>query len=239
MARLTTGQIRQLIEIDAAGTGIRFHVQELIQRLTSGGVAGSRFDGLRRVQAKALWDKGWGRELKIRTFESYLDTIPGVPFHYGENDARFPDLILVDPRLPLTVACRLAGLEFEGDDSTLVDYDPRRSRFSPYWLLCQDGRRNSGKSIWECRESFPEDEWGLTAIEGVCYYVHKPNIIGGHSMDLLGSIHPEGPNGAASLGYWDDVPVLHWHRYGNSGSGYGAASRRVLPLITYQLPTAP
>ena len=65
MSKLTTGQIGQLIEIDRVGEGIGSTVQELIVRLTSGGVGGKISD-LRQAMAKRLWDCGFGRDSAVK-----------------------------------------------------------------------------------------------------------------------------------------------------------------------------
>ena len=36
-------------------------------------------DDARTIQAKVLWDAGFGKELWYKTFEEYLATIPEIP----------------------------------------------------------------------------------------------------------------------------------------------------------------
>ncbi|TSC72273.1 MAG: hypothetical protein G01um101438_591, partial [Parcubacteria group bacterium Gr01-1014_38] len=65
-------QIKQLEEIQKArlkkgGIGIHDEVQELIARLSAGGVGAPDTDDPFLVQSKILWDKGWGRELGVKT----------------------------------------------------------------------------------------------------------------------------------------------------------------------------
>ncbi|MCI0479515.1 hypothetical protein L0Y59_03140, partial [Candidatus Uhrbacteria bacterium] len=94
---ISTGQIRELLDIDRARGGIGPEFQELISRLTSGGV-GMKNDDPRAVQAKVLWDKGFGRESGCRSFQDYLATIPEIPPELVDDDPRFPLLVLVDDR---------------------------------------------------------------------------------------------------------------------------------------------
>jgi len=239
MAHLTTKQIKQLIEIDEAGSGIRAEVQTLIKRLTSGGV-GIKTDDPRKAQAKRLWDKGFniiGDGVKdpvsgclrfpvAENFEQYLATIPQIPEALMAADERFPLLILVDARHGITESCKFAGLKYNGDDRTFEDFDPKKVRTSQvYWMHCQDGRKNRGKSVKTCRENFAKDEIGLTAMEGVALYIQNSKVIKGHFLDLAGSVHRESHDYVASLGDWRDEPGLVWSWHGGADPFCGAASR--------------
>lgn len=224
MAHLTTKQIKQLLEIDHAGSGIRSEVQALITRLTSGGI-GSKSDDPRVAQAKRLWDKGFGAALDIDSFESYLSTIFEIPEELKAHDERFPHLVLVDARLGLTRSCQLAGLEYAGDDETFEDFDPKQGKpmGRAYWMRCQDGRKNRKKSIKTCRENFTADEHGLTAMEGVALYVQHPEVIKSHYLDLPGSVYRGLRNAASGLGYWNGDLKLCWG--GEASPRCGSASR--------------
>ncbi|TAK04957.1 hypothetical protein EPO33_03085 [Patescibacteria group bacterium] len=187
---------------------------------------------LRATRAKAFWDKGWGRELGIDSFEAYLATIPELPVWPEAWKERFDRVILVDQRLPLTKCCALAGLKFDGSDATFVDHESIPTRPAVYWLNCQDGRRNRGKAPFACRDAFPEDERGLTAIEGVALYVHVPKVISGHYVDLVGSVHAGGARSVAGLGVWHGGPELLWRWVGKPydycGSGSAGVERSTL-----------
>ena len=225
MAHLTIRQIKQLIEIDEAGPGIRAEVQALITRLTSGGV-GVKTDDPRQAQAKRLWDKGFGREQGFDMFDAYLATIPVVPEAF-KADERFPELVLVDARLPITKACELLGVDFSGDNQTYVDFDPKQAKSNKvYWILCQDGRKNYGKSVKSCRQSFAADEVGLSAYQGLAIFAQNPEGLKGRAMDLPGSVRRDGRDDAAFLVCFFDRPRLSWCFDDDEDPVYGTGSRR-------------
>lgn len=228
---LSTGQIRQLLEIDAKRP-IGDHVQELIRRLTDGGVAG-RSDDQRMVQAKRLWDRDVGTALGIRSFTAYLGTIPYIPAELLKDDAEFPLLVLVETRLGLKKLCGHGGVAYDGDAETFVAYDERHREFDrPTWIRVQDGRKNRNRSIRDCRKSFGKRERGLTALQGVCTYLHHPSVVseatqdGAHIMDLSGSVLRDNRDYAACLKLWNGQPRLDWDWDGDASPEYGSASRR-------------
>lgn len=226
MAHLTTGQIKQLLEIDHAGPGIRAEVQELITRLTSGGV-GVKTNDPRVTQAKRLWDKGFGRELGIDSFEHYLANIPVIPESLLAHDERFPELVLVDTGLGITKICELLGIAYCGDDQTFEDFDPKQARTEKvYWIRLQDGKKNRNKSIQTCRKEFAQDELGLTVHEGLAFFVQNPKSFRSFALDLSGSVRRDARRFAAYLDWFGGRPRLGWYFDGDVDPGYGAGSRR-------------
>lgn len=224
MAHLSTRQIKQLLEIDHAGKGIKDEVQALIARLTSGGV-GVKTDDPREAQAKRLYDKGFGLGL---SFEKYLEHIPTIP-DFSNNPRsyfdRFPELVLVDARPSICKICSLLGIEFSGDNETLVDFEPRRTSDKIYWIRAQDGRKNNGQSVRTCRESFGGLEVGLTVYEGLALFVQNSKSFKGRYMDLPGSVHSDDCGLAACLGWDDGRPELCWCSDGSQSQDDGSASR--------------
>ena len=176
-------------------------------------------------QATILWEKGWGRELGVASLEAYLATIPPVPEWPVDWTVRFDRTVLVDARLALTTSCRLAGLGFPGNDSTLVPFDPAKTLSGVYWMCCHDGRRNRNKAPRDCRASFASAEVGLTDIEGVAIYAQDPTVIEGHYMDLPGSVRAEHRESVACLGLWDGRPGLDWYWDDGADPYCGSASR--------------
>jgi len=229
MAHLTTGQIGQLIEIDKAGQGIRDEVQELIKRLTSGGV-GVKSDDPRVVQAKQLWDRAlFGHAQGFNSFKDYLATIPEIPTFPESYADRFPLLVLVDARLPVVRQCPLLGVNFSGDDQTFVDYERKTAKTGKvYWIRAQDGRKNNGKSAHACREAFGDDEVGLSALEGLAIYAQNPDDLKGRAMELPGSVRRGRSNDRTAFLTWIDAglpPMLHCGWDGNKSPDSGTASR--------------
>ena len=232
-----TGHVAQLHEIQRARLrrgepGIGPEVEELIRRLTSGGVAG-KSDDLRVIGAKRLFDLGVGRELGIVDFEGYLETIPAIPETLLADNPEFPHLVLVEPRIGLARLCRLGGIDFAGDDNTFVPWsDEYRDSASPIWIRVQDGRKNRNRKVSDCRSAFAPLELGPTALQGVSAYLAHPEIVtdlarpDGHAVDLPGSVHRELREDAAYLNVRYGQTRLHWYWYGNASPDYGSASRR-------------
>jgi hypothetical protein len=230
--------IAQLHEIQSARLGrgqpgIGPEVEELIRRLTSGGVAG-KTDDIRTAQAKRLWDISVGRGLHHSSFEGYLADIPEIPAELLKDDADYPLLVLIEPRMGLKRLCELARIEFSGDENTFVEYDKRYPEFTaPIWIRVQNGRKNRNRAVRDCRASFAENEIGLTALQGVCTYLQHPEAVtdmgrgeDGHTMDLFGTIHRDHGGRTVFLEVLKGRPKLLWCFDNNTVPKCGSASRR-------------
>lgn len=187
----------------------------------------------RNIEAKRFWDIGVGRELGLSSFEAYLATIPQAPAELVLDDADYPLLVLVEPRVGLKRLCSLGGIEFSGDGETFVQYDQWHHEFvQPSWIRVQDGRKNRNRAARNCRVTFAEDELGLTALQGVCTYLHHPDAVtdtdreDGHAMSLSGSVHRDNHVRVASLKLWRGGAKLRWDFDGHAVPKYGSASRR-------------
>jgi hypothetical protein len=168
--------------------------------------------GVREIQTARYWDLGVGAFLNgIGTFRDYLESIPPAP---EKSDPRFPHLVLVEPRIGLEALCRLAGIGglFPKADqriSTCTECDAEAQQ--PVWILMQDGRRNKGKTIRECRQAFDTDETALTALQGVCSFLQYPSVVRtfndseGYAMDLPGTIIANEPCMTPYLGIFDQA----------------------------------
>jgi len=239
-----TGHVAQLHEIQKSRLrrnqpGIGPEVEALIRQLTDGGVAGKTND-IREAQAKRFWDRGaWNKPSNLGRgfmggYADYLATIPEIPAELLKDDAEFPLIVLVEPRLGLKWLCAMAGLEFEGDDDFYQPYDDQvifRDYVNPTWVRVQDGRRNHGRDASQCRRSFSKYEVALTALEGVCTYLQHPSVVSdvtrphGHIMELAGSIRHR--NYTAIIGVWNRKRKLTYTFRGNDLPYCGVASRRV------------
>lgn len=178
-------------------------------------------------QARVLWDKGWwDSRLSSSPFETYLNLIPEIPEWLLTEDERFPDLVLVDARLPLTAVCHLLNVRIRNDERAIRDADPEESRTEKiYWMRCQDGRKNWNKSAHACRAEFDHDEYGLTAMEGLAYYVQKPGITQGHLPDLPASILKALPGSVISFGVRYGASRISWRWAIDAEPNCGSASR--------------
>lgn len=226
---MTLGQQDQLREIDRAGDGIGDEIQELIRRLTSGGVAG-KSDDPRTVQAKRFWDIGVGRELTLESFQMYLATIPEIPEALKAKDKRFPILVLVELRIGLKRLCKLGDIAFGGDDQTFVAHDEGHAEFNQStWIRIQNGRKNRNKKVTACRKGFNKSERGLTALQGVCAYLQNSVVVveDVHAMDLPGSVLRGDRGRAALLEVWKGQMELFWRSGNDAFPRFGSASRRV------------
>jgi hypothetical protein len=233
----TVDHVAQLQEIQKARLrrnqpGIGPMVEELIRRLTDGGVAGNT-KGIRVAQAKRYWDLGVGREFCFASFSDYLGLIPEVPEPLNCVDAAFPILLLVEPRLGLKELCDLAGVGFDGNNRTFVAYDRHHYEFSvPTWIRVQDGWHYRNRAVRDCRKSFGQGEVGLTALQGVCLYVQHPELwvdLNGsesHALDLAGSVLRDLRDSAAYLSMQVGQPKLNGSFDDDASSEYGSASRR-------------
>ena len=234
MARhITTGQVKRLLEIDSEGLGIGEEVQELILRVTSGGVA-KLADDLRIIQAKRYWDMRVGLVLGRKSFKYYLADIPIIPDALRAGDQRFPYLVLVEPRIGLAMLCQFGNVIFDGNDHTLMPLDECHADASqPIWIRIQDGRKNRNRRPSDCRQAFAKDEFGLTALQGICAYLQDPAVVtdlnkdsGGHAMDLVGSVYRGSHVGSACLWVENGQARLNWSMNGFANTRYGSASRR-------------
>lgn len=244
-------QVVQLYEIDRARRkrgepSIGPEVQELISRLTSGGVSpgtqppsGKRRKGSAKFpnrdpriiqQAKCLWDKGWGQRLGKPNFEAYLLDIPEIPTFPSGYDERFSHLVLVDRRIQVVEACQMLNVSFGGDSNTFVPHDEVKSvKTLVYWMRCQDGKAHRHHKPSDCRVEFSShgDEFGLEAHEGLAFYAQFPDLFEvGTAMDLPGSVHSGSRAGSACFRRWaGDGVRLSWDWDDDPPPGFGSASR--------------
>lgn len=188
-SRLTAEQIKRLLELDEE-SGIGERVQDLIADLEIARASQDPF----AVQTEKLWSLGWGEALGYASLDTYRASVPRVPDRLNADDPRFPDLVLVDARIPLVQACRLAHLvetdvEDEGAKHTPDVVQPQ----DVYWIRCQDGHRYYGKSdlLLVCH-MFDNDEVGLTAMEGVALDAQRPALLEKHFLWLPGSRASDG-----------------------------------------------
>ena len=209
MGMFNVGHVAKLHEIQAARLsagqeGIGLEVEEFIRRLEMGGV------NQWRIQAKRLWDRGFGRDPKVsaKIFKAYLAGIPKIPEGLVGEDSELALFSLADPRPGLLRSCKLLGIQFEelghSDDSV----EPFDDRFAipttPFWFRHDDGRKNRNRWPDHCRDEVNGDIQVGTAMEGIFAYAHRTNIVkeDEHIIDLPGSVHRGARGGCAFLGVW-------------------------------------
>lgn len=191
----------------------------------------------RLTRALTLYKGGFGRKrwIDVRIpFGDYLSLVPPIPEEYIPHDERFPDLILVDARIELEDMRKSVGYTCHSNHCSLEDFDGTRRAWRDdashvYWMRCQDGRKNLGKSVQTCRKEFAEDERGLNAHEGISLSVQKSEIIKEYCIDLPGSVHTVARDRPARFGRWHDHhkgPWLDWIWDDYVHPKCGSASRR-------------
>ncbi len=231
------GHVAQLYEIQKARLkrgelGLGPEVEELIARLTSGGVAG-KSDDPRVIHAKRLFDLGWGRELGIDRFEDYLETIPTIPESLIADDPNFPLLGLDDPRVGLSRSCEMAGVKFKENghkDKDAIPFDKRHSDpKEPYWFRAHDGRKNCNRKHTDCRDEAKDPIFAMTARVGLMTFVRHPSIIaeGEHILLLPDTGHRMWPSSCAYLQVLDGQPQLWlYSSWTHVGTRYGSGDFR-------------
>lgn len=219
--------------------------QEPISRLKAGGVGPPDTTNPFLVQSKALWNKGWGRELGHTKLDAYQKSLeaeglvltPECPQDMPDHLNR---LVLWDrrpllvkqnkqERVSLVKTYCLCGIACGGDDDMLIQHVATSEIVVPVrWVWCQDGRMNRNRKSTDCRQSFVPPEVGAEALTGLFAYVQDPTVIGegdSHVMDLPGSVLGGYSSHCAYLKVWNDRPKLNWNWDDNANPRCGSASR--------------
>lgn len=219
MGLFDVGHVAKLHEIQSARLsasqeGIGLEVEELIRRLEMGGV------NQWRIQAKRLWDRGFGRDpaVKTKNFKAYLAGIPQIPESLLAPDTDLPLLSLCDPRLGLLRSCKLLGIQYEELSYTEDSAVPFDANFplptGPFWFRHDDGRANSGRRPGRCRDELTGDIQAGSAMEGIFAYAHHPTIVveGEHVIDLPRTVRRDDRVCCACLGAWSGRAGLSLYR---------------------------
>jgi len=194
--------MRELLAIDAAGRGIGREVQQLIARLSSGGVK-INADDVRRIQAKRLWNLGFGNGHS--SFTGYLTTIPEIHESLLGVDPESPMLSLADPRPGLVAICQMVGVDYDpaanGQAMPLSGKPRLEDPTEPFWFRHDDGRPNRNRKPEDCIRNVKKGTIAGTALTGVIVFLHHPLIFSGEEfcIDLPGSESSVSSRDCASL----------------------------------------
>lgn len=212
-APLTTDMLSELISVDKhirelGRAGIEKEIQYVVDELETGGSLLSHGNP-RIIQARRLWDIGFGKALGYTDFKSYLETIPSAPRETQISPEKFPELVLVDSRLEPQHICLLLGIvkhgwRMGGMTAPVVKERP------VYWIFCQNGERYLGKSVRNAKNLFEDGEVGLNEIEGLALTTQTPYILEDHYIDLPKTEHEFMENQVACLGTWGKTLGLRW-----------------------------
>lgn len=157
----------------------------------------------RLVQARRLWDQGFGKELGMTDFATYCQGIPAVPVALLAADPEFPILLLVDARVSVAAATRLLGISMKGNEQT-EHMKELKETTAAYWIRCQEGIRYRGQSVKETETGLSGSEQGLSLREGIALVARHRSVIESQYLDLPGSLHEGFDNSTACLGIWDE-----------------------------------
>jgi len=210
---LTTALIAELIATDQAfiaqqQPSIGSEIRAVIDVLSFGGSVLDLLDQ-RIVQARDLWDAGWGAVTGTPTFADYLATIPEVPSLLRPPNPDFPFLVLVDARVSLFTACHLMGVTPTGNQHT-IQMKALHTKGQVYWMRCHDGARYADKTIGQAEHAFSAIETGLSAQEGIAFFVQNPTLLKTTYLDLPGTPHEGYEQSSACLGIWKGRAELRW-----------------------------
>lgn len=115
--------------------------------------------------------------------------------------------VLVDNRISLPHRCYLLGVGLMNPGFLNPDLpDPP----AVYWIWCQDGTVNRGKSPEYCRWVFHKNERGFTADEGIAFHAQYPYIAPKRFLDLPGSVPATDSQKVACLGPWSRFDDKVW-----------------------------
>ncbi len=189
----------------------------------------------KQFQTQTLWDLGFREALEYSNIEAFREAVPDIPTFPPEYEKRFDRHVLVcvlrdkEGNPDIKRMCKLIGVRFNcGNNTSFVPYNEEDvPKQDIYWMCCQDGNCNLGKSPIACRKAFQSFEVGMSVPEGLCLLVQDRSILQEHAIDLPGSIRRDYRDDVACLEFDldDDGPFLDYDGGGNECSGYGSASR--------------
>lgn len=225
---LTPSLIAELIHVEEKRKeqglpGIYADIRYAIDVLSEGKSLAEQADP-RTLQARILFEKGWGKELGFSDFETYLKSIPMVPDSLVQSSETFPFLVLVDAHITALRASELLGVQIKGNHQT-PDMAALRTTGATYWIRCQDGSKNRGMSTAEAVQNFLPGEQGLNEIEGLSLLAQHSDIIDHSYIDLPQSSHEGFEDNSACLGKWNQVPGMRWRWNDYPDKRCGAASK--------------
>jgi EmrB/QacA subfamily drug resistance transporter len=224
---LTTAVIGELIDVEKkqiaqGGPGIFREVRYLIDSIADKSFL-THVDE-RLLQARVLWDLGWGRLLGFTEFNEYVKTIPAVPTVDEAITKEFPYLVLVDARISATEMSRLLGVSATGNHMT-ANLGELHQKDHIYWMRCQDGRKYQAINTQEAKNNFHLQEVGLNIAEGLAFLAQQPELIKQFYIDLSSSVHDGFADNAACLGNWNNKPEIRWRWNHKNDPRCGVASK--------------
>lgn len=202
----------------AAGQGRILDISPLVEKMIQAGIH-KVTEGGKGMNAKA-----------------YKGLWPKTVLQPKEYMGRFDQVLLVDTTVTLAALVEKGNVVIYTDTSSCEDIAkaPAREDGTPltrYVVFFQDGTKNKGRSVEDCRKTFTEDEIGLVTREGLYLPIQHEPILRDHGVDLPGSRGED----------WS-APYVHWFesvrpefcvfgvRYGSPSCGSASRGSVVIPV---------
>ena len=161
---------------------------------------------MREAYASAIWRVISLRSKDVPRFEHYLAQVPAIPTYSLECVARFPCLVLVDPRFGIGDACKLVEVYFGGDEDSFKNRLGRpEEQCGPFWTRMEFASRQKPKFS---DILLAPDELYATAVEGAFFLLEYPGYVStelkaaGRRLIIGGSVwpgHPERPASSSTI----------------------------------------
>lgn len=231
---ITTGLVAELIQADLSrraegklglGTDVRLLLDAASADEPILQTAGARF-----VQARVLWDKGFGTSLGFVSFKEYVASIPPVPVAFMQENEAYPYLILVDARVSVQEASAHLAVGIRGNEQTAA-LKELSEKGEVYWVRVNDGEKLRGQSVKEAEASFGLSAAGLSMVEGLALLAQQPETVNGRYLDLTRSLHDGFENSTACLGVWDEKQEIRF-RWRDHADARCQAPSKYIDVVT-------
>lgn len=166
---LSTGQIRELCDLERSRGGIGIQAQNCIDIITNGARASNT--DLRLRYAIALWHPRYGGKSTSYSFWDYLEDVPPIPVPTEQEKGAFPCLVL--PKQSFEELCEVARVQPEKQAYEYGDLEEGKTTPFPYWMLVR--QVPEAKSVKELRETLPQHLVGLNLREALSFSILFPN----------------------------------------------------------------
>ena len=176
-------------------------------------------------QAENFIRLGFHKALRMREGR-YVDSLPHFSPQPENFKGRFDIPLLVETRLPVPQQARLAKVTYYLEGLNVRDWEEDPLGYQtldhPYTTWVQDGKKNLKVSVENVRAELESDERGGTEYDGIAFYIHHPEILEDHFIDLPGT--SVGAGGAPCLGVFGGEPELNGNFVDDASPRFGSLS---------------
>lgn len=124
----------------------------------------------------------------------YRKLWPKTVVQPAEYAGRFDHVLLVDTTVALAAMVEKGNVYVYTDPASCEDIVPAPMKeegtptpLTRYIAFFQDGTKNKGRTVEDCRTTFAKDEIGLVTREGLYLPIQHESILRDHGVDLSGS----------------------------------------------------